>query len=72
MGERVPLRHGQRPCCTLLWYREHRGTWHNDTACAGALHGWRGNSVKVVGGLLRPQKVLGGIDSVFKPGHSCW
>ena len=49
VGERMPSRHGWRPCCMLLWYREHRGTWHDGTACAGALHSWRGDAVKELG-----------------------
>lgn len=56
----------------LLWYREHRGTWHDGAACAGALHGQRGDTVKEVRGLLRPQKILGGISSGLKPGYSYW
>lgn len=56
----------------LLWCGEHRGTWHNGTAYAGASHAWRDNAMKEVGGLLRPQKIPGGISSGLKPGYSCW
>lgn len=59
---------------TLLYVtvvqRERGGTWHDGTAFAGALQGRRGDAVKEVGGLLRPQKTLGGISSGLKAGYS--